>query len=149
MERIRVAALQYFIRPISTFDQFADQVSSLVETAADYNCQLVVFPEYFTTQLLTLGNVKRPMPDQIRELAVQAPRFVGLVADLARRHRLYIVAGSIPVTDDSGAAHNRSFCFNRSGDCDFQPWNSISSHFSLLVEAGITATKGRSSMRAK
>lgn len=55
MERIRVGALQYFIRPVSTFDQFRDQVEALVETAADYKCHLLVFPEYFTVQLLTLG----------------------------------------------------------------------------------------------
>ena len=84
-ERIRVAALQYFIRPVQTFDQFKDQVEALVETAADYKCQLVVFPEYFTAQLLTLGNVKRPIREQIRDLAAQAPRFNELMDTLARR----------------------------------------------------------------
>lgn len=58
MERIRVASLQDFIRPVATFDQFRDQVVGLVETADDYNCRLVVFPEYFTVQLLTLGSTR-------------------------------------------------------------------------------------------
>lgn len=49
---------------------------ALVETAADYKCQLLVFLEYFTVQLLTLGNLKRPMREQIRELARQVPRFI-------------------------------------------------------------------------
>lgn len=31
MERIRVASLQYFIRPVQTFEQFRDQVEALVE----------------------------------------------------------------------------------------------------------------------
>ncbi len=39
MERIRVASLQYFIRPVSSFEAFRDQVVSLVETAADYHCR--------------------------------------------------------------------------------------------------------------
>lgn len=43
--RIRVASLQYFVRPVRTFDDFRAQVEGLVETAADYRCQLVVFPE--------------------------------------------------------------------------------------------------------
>ncbi|MBI4472772.1 MAG: carbon-nitrogen hydrolase family protein [Acidobacteria bacterium] len=121
MERIRVAALQYFIRPVTTFDQFCDQVTALVETAVDYKCQLVVFPEYFTTQLLTLGNVKRPMPEQIRDLVKQVPRFVEMIAGLARKHRVYIVAGSIPVMgNDADGVYNRSFLFSRSGDFDFQ-----------------------------
>ena len=55
LERIRVASLQYFIRPVQSFEQFEEQVTALVETAADYKCHLLVFPEYFTVQLLTLG----------------------------------------------------------------------------------------------
>ena len=72
MSHFRVASLQYFLRPVPTFEAFADQVMALVETAADYKARLVVFPEYFTVQLLTLGNVKRPIADQIRDLADQA-----------------------------------------------------------------------------
>jgi predicted amidohydrolase len=97
VERIRVASLQYFIRPVQTFDQFRDQVEALVETAADYKCQLAVFPEYFTAQLLTLGNVKRPIREQIRNLAMQAPRVNELMGQLARQFRIHIVAGTIPV----------------------------------------------------
>lgn len=100
MERLRIASLQYFIRPVQTFDQFRDQVQGLVETAADYKAQLLVFPEYFTVQLLTLGNVKRPIQEQIRELALQAERFRTLMSDLARQHGLYVVAGTIPVVGD-------------------------------------------------
>ncbi|MGH9580094.1 MAG: hypothetical protein ACRD2R_03800 [Terriglobales bacterium] len=37
MKRIRVASLQYFIRPVQTFEQFHDQVEGLIDTAADYD----------------------------------------------------------------------------------------------------------------
>lgn len=116
MERLRIASLQYFIRPVQTFDQFRDQVQALVETAADYKAQLLVFPEYFTVQLLTLGNVKRPMQEQVRDLARQADRFRTLMGDLARQHGLYIVAGTIPVMDgDSDHVYNESGFFSPSG----------------------------------
>jgi predicted amidohydrolase len=117
MERLRVAALQYFIRPVQSFDQFRDQVESLVESAKDYRCGLVVFPEYFSIQLLTLGNVKRPITVQIRDLARQAPRVVELMSQLARKHDLYIAAGTVPVMDDpdSDIVYNDSYLFNRSG----------------------------------
>jgi predicted amidohydrolase len=100
MDRIRVASLQYYIRPVQTFEQFRDQIEALVDTALDYKCQILVFPEYFTVQLLTLGNVKRPIQEQIRDLAGQAPRFVETMGQLARRSGLYIVGGTIPVRDD-------------------------------------------------
>lgn len=117
MERIRVAALQYYIRPVTTFEQFRDQVEALVETASDYRCHLLVFPEYFTVQLLTLGNVKRPIDHQIRDLACQVPRFIELMSGLARRHRLHVVGGTIPVIDDGGSeVHNDCFVFGPSGE---------------------------------
>lgn len=116
VERIRVAALQYYIRPVQTFEQFKDQVESLVETAADYKCQLVVFPEYFTAQLLTLGNVKRPIREQIRDLAAQAPRCQEVMAGLAKRFRIHIVAGTMPVCgDEPDQVFNDSFFYGPSG----------------------------------
>jgi predicted amidohydrolase len=110
-DRIRVASLQYFIRPVQNFDQFKDQVEGLVETAADYKCQMVVFPEYFTAQLLTLGNVRRPMPEQVRELAMQAPRVHEVMSTLARRLKIHIVAGTIPVREGDEVYNESSFFF--------------------------------------
>ncbi|MGH7182699.1 MAG: carbon-nitrogen hydrolase family protein, partial [Nitrospiraceae bacterium] len=116
MERLRIASLQYFIRPVQTFDQFRDQVQALVETAADYKAQLLVFPEYFTVQLLTLGNVKRPIHEQVRDLAHQADRFRTLMGDLAQQYGLYIVAGTIPVMQaGSDRVYNESFFFSPAG----------------------------------
>lgn len=116
MQNIRVASLQYFIRPVQTFEQFRDQVTALVETAADYKVHLLVFPEYFTVQLLTLGDVKKPIREQVRDLARQAPRFLDLMKALAVANRIYIVAGTIPVLDDdSDPVYNDSFIFSPSG----------------------------------
>jgi predicted amidohydrolase len=121
MERIRVAALQYFIRPVQTFDHFRDQVEALVETAADYECQLLVFPEYFTVQLLTLGNVKRPIREQIRDLARQLPNYLELMTALSRKHRIYLVGGSIPVLEDGDdRIYNEAFLFSPAGNFGVQ-----------------------------
>ncbi|MEO5926425.1 MAG: carbon-nitrogen hydrolase family protein [Bryobacteraceae bacterium] len=115
-ERIRVAALQYFIRPVQTFDQFRDQVEALVETAADYKCQLVVFPEYYSAQLLTLGDVKRPIREQVRDLARQAPRVNELMGNLASRFHIHIVAGTIPVCGEGDEVFNDCYFFYPSGE---------------------------------
>ena len=120
-DRIRVASLQYFIRPVQTFEQFRDQVEALVETAADYDCDLLVFPEYFTIQLLTLSQVRRPIREQIRDLAHQLPQYRSLLAELARQRRIYIVGGSIPVAvDGSDKVYNHSFFFGPKGDYGVQ-----------------------------
>lgn len=115
-DQLRVATLQYYIRPVASFRQFAEQVSALLATAADYKARLVVFPEYFTVQLLTLGDLARPIHEQVRDLAGQTPAFLDLVSSLARRHGVYVVAGSIPGRGESGALHNDCYVFNPRGE---------------------------------
>jgi predicted amidohydrolase len=116
VDRIRVAGLQYYIRPVERFEQFEDQVEALVDTAVDYKTHLVVFPEYFTVQLLTLGNVKRPMPEQVRELAKQVPRYIDMMTRLAKSRGVYLVGGSIPVLESDGTVHNDCHIFGPSGE---------------------------------
>ncbi|MEZ5362594.1 MAG: nitrilase-related carbon-nitrogen hydrolase [Bryobacterales bacterium] len=110
-DHIRVASLQYFIRPVRSFDQFREQVEALVDTAEDYRCKLIVFPEYFSAQLLTLGDIRRPMQEQIRDLASQAPRVCELMQQLAKDYKIHIVAGTVPTMDkgDDERVYNESF----------------------------------------
>ncbi len=121
MDRFRIASLQYFIRPVQTFEQFQDQVESLVDTAADYRCKLLLFPEWFCVQLLTLGNVRRPIAEQVRDLAAQAPRIHALFKRLASEHGLYIAAGTVPVIDQgSDEVHNECMLVAPSGSIGYQ-----------------------------
>jgi predicted amidohydrolase len=119
---VRVASLQYWIRPVQRFEDFVAQVRGLVETAADYGARLLVFPEYFTIQLLTLNDVRRPLTRQVRDLARLAPRIVQTMADLARANGLFIVAGSMPTADpdDGEMLYNDAYLFSPEGECDFQ-----------------------------
>lgn len=119
--RVRVSSLQYFIRPVQSFADFENQVSSLVETAADYKSRMVVFPEYFTTQLLTLGDIKGPISVQIRNLAKQEERVCELMTRLSRKHSIYIVAGTIPsLSDDQEIVYNRCHVFSPNGNSNYQ-----------------------------
>ena len=120
--RLRVASLQYFIRPVATFRELGDQVAALVHTAADYRCNLVVFPEWFTVQLLTLGDTRRPMPEQIRWLAGYADEYIALFTRLARDTGMYIVGGTTPVAGEGdGVIHNVAHLFGPDGNWGTQP----------------------------
>jgi predicted amidohydrolase len=114
--RIRIAGVQYRIRPIERVAQFEDQVASTVAAAADYGCRLAVLPEYFTLQLASLGDVRRPFSEQLREVASYVPQFVDLMSRLARRHGIYVVAGTIPVQDSGDELRNESFLFSATGE---------------------------------
>ncbi len=107
---IRVASLQYYIRPVKSYEAFEEQVRSLVETAVDYKCHIIVFPEYFTSQLLTLGDVHRPIAKQIRDLAKQEERFFEMFRKLSRDYGVYIVGGTIP---SFGEKKTRNKVYNR------------------------------------
>lgn len=122
MGRLRVASLQYFIRPVQSFSQFAEQVEALVETARDYKCQLLVFPEYFSCQLLTLNDVKMPIDRQIRHLARLEGDIVELFVRLAKQSGMYIVGGSLPAMDppDQQSVFNECYVYGPSGDWNVQ-----------------------------
>ena len=116
MNRVRVASLQYFIRPVTSANHFRDQVTALVETAADYGAQIVLFPEYFTVQLLTLGDVRAPIAGQIRDLANHGDALIELMAELASRHKIYLLAGTIPTIDaETDRLHNEAHFFGPDG----------------------------------
>lgn len=116
MNHFRVGSLQYYIRPVKSFDEFALQVKSLVETARDYKIKLLTFPEYFTTQLLTLGNVERPILEQIRDLAKQEERIVNLLSDLSRKYNIIIVGGTMPGHSESDSEKILNKCYVLSPD---------------------------------
>jgi len=121
MNKIRVASLQYYIRPVKSFDDFNLQVEALVETAKDYKVRLITFPEYFTTQLLTLGNVKRPIADQIWDLATQEDRIITILAELSRKHKLIIVGGTLPgFNEEKTKILNKSYVFSPGGEQSLQ-----------------------------
>ena len=122
LDRIRIASLQYWIRPVERFDEFEAQVSGLVSTAADYGCRLVVFPEYFTIQLLTLGDISRPIMEQVRRMATWRDRLVEFLGGLAREHNIYIAAGSMPTMTegDDWTVFNDSYFFAPSGEFGVQ-----------------------------
>ncbi len=116
---VRVASVQYLMRAVRRWEEFAEQVEALVDTASDYKCRLVVFPEYFTAQLLTLGDTKRPMEVQVRELAAQADHFRELMERLAKEYHIYIAAGTIPVLEDH-KVYNECFFYTPDGACGVQ-----------------------------
>lgn len=121
MNSVRVGALQYFIRPVRSFDEFAQQVEALVETAKDYKIKLLAFPEYYATQLLTLGNTKRPIAEQIRDLANQEERIVNFVSELAIKHKIIIVGGSVPGFDETKQKIlNKCYVFSTNGSFGVQ-----------------------------
>lgn len=76
MNTIRIGPLQYYICPVKSFEEFALQVEAFMETAKDYKVKVLVFPEYFTTQLLErmiIGDINLSLIDETRKNSTVLP----------------------------------------------------------------------------
>lgn len=119
--KVRVACVQYQMRKVADFDDFAKQIRYFVETAGeDYGAEFVLFPEFLTVQLLS---ALEPLGSRegIRKLAEYTPQFIELMSRLAREQGLYLIAGSHPVTQPDGRLENTSMIFKPDGTYVSQP----------------------------
>ena len=115
--RVRIAAMQYLLRPINRFEDFVTQVEFFVKSARDYRSHFVLFPEYFTMQLLSY--LREPSGAKaVRRLAQLAPDYEALFRRLAVESGLYIVGGTHPVIQE-GQLFNAAHLFTPNG-CVFR-----------------------------
>jgi len=120
--KVRVACVQYRVRGIKSFEDFAEQTEYFVETAADYSSEFVVFPEFFSVQLLSTMPKLAPL-EGIRRLSEMRGQFIELMSGLARRYGCYLIAGSHPIPDESDPPKllNQSLIFSPDGEYVAQP----------------------------
>jgi predicted amidohydrolase/GNAT superfamily N-acetyltransferase len=94
--KVRVACVQYQMRKIKSFAEFARQVTYFVDIAADYRSDYVLLPELFTVQLLSQLDALSPQ-EGMKKLASYTPKFSKLMRELALKYGLTIIAGSHPM----------------------------------------------------
>jgi predicted amidohydrolase/GNAT superfamily N-acetyltransferase len=111
--RVRIATMQYLLRPISSFEEFATQVEFFVRSAKEYNCQFVLFPELFTMQLLSYLRETSP-GRSTRILAQLTLDYDAIFKWLAANYNLYIIAGTHPVIEQ-GELFNAAHLFTPNG----------------------------------
>ncbi len=114
VEMVRLAVVQYQMRPVQSFDDFATQCAYFVDVAADSHSDFVVFPELFSTQLLSLTPGLRPGL-AARKLAEFTPQYVEMLNRLAIKHNVNIVGGSHFSMEEDERLLNTSYLFHRDG----------------------------------
>lgn len=118
--KVRIACVQYQVRKIENFEEFANQVEYFVETAADYHSDFVLFPEFFTVQLLSFIEPMTSVQG-IRRLAQDFTEpFIDLMSGLSRKYGMHIIAGSHPM-EDGGLLYNNCLIFDPEGNHVSQP----------------------------
>jgi len=115
---VRLSAVQYQMRRIASFDDFAVQSEFFVDVASDYKADFLLFPELFTTQLLSAIKAERP-GQSARMLADFTTQYITLFRDLALRYHINIVGGT-QFELDGEKLYNTAYLFRRDGSIDKQ-----------------------------
>lgn len=115
---VRVFVVQYMMKQINSFHDFAHQCEYYVDVSSDYKSDFIVFPEIFTTQLLSFIEEKSPSL-AIRRLTKYTDDYIKLFTDLAVKYNVNIVGGSHFVEED-GDIYNIAYLFRRDGTIDKQ-----------------------------
>jgi predicted amidohydrolase len=91
--KLRVSAVQYHLHTISKFQEFADQVEHYVKTAEEFNADFVLFPEFMTTQLMSIGNDKGESLS-IQDLPDFTDAYCSLFTSLAKKTGMHLIGGT-------------------------------------------------------
>lgn len=91
--QLRASAVQYHLHTISSFDEFARQVEHYVKTAQEFGSDFVLFPEFFTTQLMSIGD-SNGNPLTIQDLPNFTEQYRSLFINLAIQTGMHIIGGT-------------------------------------------------------
>lgn len=91
--KIRVSAVQYHLHTIHSFEEFANQVTYYIKTAQEFGAEFVLFPEFFTTQLMSIGDADGKALT-INDLPNFTEQYHTLFTTLAKENNLHIIAGT-------------------------------------------------------
>lgn len=117
--KLRISAVQYELQTIQSFEQFADQVTHYMKTAAEFDVDFVLFPEFLTTQLLSIGDEQgRALP--IERLPDFTDRYRDLFSSLAKQMNVHIIGGT-HVIEREGKLYNTAHLFYPDGRIAEQP----------------------------
>jgi predicted amidohydrolase len=113
--KVRIAAIQYLLRSIKDWDGFENQVRFTLKAAAEYKPNFVMLPEILTSQLLSFLDTETDLKAAVRNMHDYTPRYMDLMAAMAKKYNFYLIAGSHPNLRD-GLLYNTSFMFSPKGE---------------------------------
>ena len=115
---VRVAAVQYQMRPIASFEEFAQQCEFFIDTASEYRADFLLFPEMVTNQLQVL--VQTPESSATaRRLDEFTPRYVEFFTKMAMKYNVNIIGGT-HLTVEGDKLYNVASLFRRDGTVEKQ-----------------------------
>ncbi len=118
----RLAASQYAIELIETWEAYTAHLSAVVREAKSEGAELLLLPEYSAMTLTGQlpPDIRSDLHRSIEEIQPMIPSWVELCEELARQHQILFQPGSAPVKDPDGKFRNRAWLFGPDGMIGYQ-----------------------------
>jgi predicted amidohydrolase len=116
--KMRVSAVQYHLHTIKSFEEFAAQCEHYIKTAQEYGSEFVLFPEFFTTQLLSIGS-EQETSLTINELPGFTDQYLNLFQSFAIKTGMHIIGGT-HIISRYGKLYNVAHLFYPNGRIEEQ-----------------------------
>lgn len=118
-EVVRVGAVQWQMRPVSSLQDLMRQLEFFVDTVAGYKSDFVLLPEFFGAPLMAHTKQGSDPAQAVRLLAEYGSQIRDELQRLAVSYNVNIIAGSMPEYRDQGL-RNASYLLRRDGTMDVQ-----------------------------
>lgn len=141
----RLAACQYAIELIETWEDYAKHLAAIVAEAKAKGAELLLLPEYSAMALTGQlpKDVRSDLHGSIEAMQSLIPSWVELCEELAREHQILFQPGSAPVKDADGKFRNRAWLFGPDGLIGYQD-KQIMTRFEReqwFIDAGVDGLK--------
>ncbi len=120
MSTLRLALCQYEVTAPGSFDAYAAKLERIVAEGAAGGAELLVLPEYACMEAAAFCPGAGDAQAELAGVCALQPRLLALFTGLARRHRIWLVPGSMPEGAPPGPVHNRAPLINPQGHASFQ-----------------------------
>ncbi len=113
ISNVRLGLIQWQMRSFKDFDAVCEQIEFFVDAASGYECDFILFPEYFHAPLMAEYN-HMVASEAVRKLADYTQKLKQKFVEFAIKYNANIITGSMPYIRN-GKLLNIGFLCHRNG----------------------------------
>lgn len=117
---VRVVSVQFQMRKVKTFDEFASQIEYFVDVGSDYKADFILFPEFVTIPLISINKNTSSSTENIEQITSYTQQYVELFQRMAISYNINIIGGTHPTKNQAGDIENVAYVFLRDGSIHTQ-----------------------------
>jgi predicted amidohydrolase len=120
MTALRLGLCQYGVTAPADFDVYAEKLDALVADGKAGGADLLVMPEYAAMETAAFCPGTGDAHAELLGVCALTPSLLALFQDLARRHRVWLLPGTLPWRGEDGVVRNRAPLIAADGSALFQ-----------------------------